>query len=248
MSVNLQAAKCPNIATLEVANCPDFSDDDLEQLIPTLKAKLGRLALTNCPGIHDLGLECVAVNAAPTLVHLDLRGCSDVSDTGVRAIASRLHRIRTLELAGCRRVTTTGVLDALQRQPSLQSFGCSLFEDAVLASFRRPGTLLSSGASSGAGTGTTMPLCLSSLRTIDISQCHFSDASFPLLVDLCPVLHSLTLRWLPSITERGVLAACASLRAHLRTLRVEKCRRVSIALEVTVRREYETIAVTVVPM
>lgn len=95
----------PILSSLSLRDCIRLSD----QTCTVLQAcqNIQSLNLAGCTGLRDSGIRQVT-HACQALVHLNLSNCL-ISDMALSHLATLCHNLERLELAGCNRLTDTGV-------------------------------------------------------------------------------------------------------------------------------------------
>lgn len=167
---------------------------------------------------------------------LELEGQRNVTDAGVLAIAVACRTLQSLDLSGCIRLTTSGLISLLDQAPSLEAVALSgllAAEDKVVAAAARKPRLRRlclNGCSkiSSAALEALVARAGSTLRELQLGYCDkLTDSVVDALVIHSPQLESLSLYGCLQLTDRAV-AALARLGA-LRRLDLSQCRQVGDA-------------------
>lgn len=231
--IDAVAASCPGVSHISLNGCTQVDDAWLSRigkLLPTLKV----VHLKRCGRVTDEGLKSLlqschlkslhvpngrgvhgewfsAANAEhiqalclrqagyvtddwldelvlsiPQIHTLNLSGCKEVSTIGVISILTHCTRLRGLDLRGCRKVADAAAWHQLRQSPTLEDLvlaGCALLTDESLACI-----------------ATACP----NLRRLSLSGCGISDRGLESVGAFCHSLRELQLCNALAVTDFGL--------------------------------------------
>lgn len=198
-SVTNALSKSKQLKSVNLSNCQDIDDKDVQELLQSSTIALTHLNLSLCK-ISDLCLTCLGnpdnIGTRLSLATLELQGCRALTDVGVRSIAHCSH-LRGLDLSWCHNITDASVAEIAKNCTELQTLtllGC--------VKISNPG--LEAIASNNA--------CLRSLK---ISDCVLiSDEGLMCVANKCKQLQEIHMSRCVLATEAaisGIIDGCSRL-------------------------------------
>ncbi|KAK9809585.1 hypothetical protein WJX73_004319 [Symbiochloris irregularis] len=162
-----------------------------------------------CTALLDDGLARFAYGSCSQLGTLDLAGCRKLTDTGIAAVADACPHLRHLNISSCHLVTDWGFAQlgqACQKLRVLKACGCDRLGDAGLQA-------LASGARH--------------LQELNVGWCeHLGTSSLTRLAACCPDMRILNLCGCHKVTNEAV-EAIARRCSQLENLGLYCCRRLT---------------------
>jgi len=196
-------------------NDETFNDSYLVSSTPTSSttSALTLLDLRGSQRLTDRGLLQLSHTPLCSLECARLDNCHGITGRGLLAF-SRSHRLHTLSLANCRRLTDEAVVNVSHLGTSLMALnlgGCRCLTD------------LSLEALSG----------LIELRKLDLSQCDLVTDDGLVHLNSLSLLEELSLGWCRLISDDGleILGEQSNRSQALRTLRLARCSITDVGLE-----------------
>lgn len=185
--------------------------------------------------ISDTGLVAIG-NSLPSLESLDVSHCRRLTDKGFKAVVSGCRNLKRLHLPGCRLVTDS-LLRTLSNCSKLEELGlasCPKITDSGLCHLSEgPRHIKAIDLSkctnvSDLGIGKIISSSGESLLSINLLDCFkVTDVTVFAVAKSCPNLEVLVIGGCCDITDESLNAIVYSCGKNLRSLRLDRCEKLT---------------------
>jgi hypothetical protein len=201
--LNVLAAQCRMLTTLDIRQCRHFTDAGITALAQGCTA-LTQLWLTNSDTITDDCVELLSLHC-PLLHTLCLHSCAKLTDAAVQHISTRCANLRTLDIGGRSQISEPAFIAALQEPLAITPFTAG--SQGGDASSNHSNT--SPGGSANNSIICTFGSALTELNVSD--RASLGDASLRAIAAHCVNLVSLNVSGLKRISDDSVVAVARAL-------------------------------------
>mmetsp|Transcript_7406 Transcript_7406/g.12793 ORF Transcript_7406/g.12793 Transcript_7406/m.12793 type:complete len:350 (+) Transcript_7406:176-1225(+) len=229
--------RCAKLAEINLEFAQGIDDSLLESLAGSELTSLTSLNLNACQQVSDKGISALLEGTSgPLLQRIQIYWNLQITDETLSTIGRRCAQLTDLNLSGCKKITTDGLISLAHGVPNLLKLditSCPKVRDAgvsavILGNPQLRSLILYANSQLTDDSFVSLEL-LPDLRAVDLcGMQRMTDKGLQSLAG-CTNLTSLNLTWCVNMTDEGILPVAAAC-PHLRMLSVHGVRTVTDAL------------------